>query len=332
MVVAITGSCGMIGSNLCHWLIDNTEHFIVGIDNKKGGYVENMPELSNRFHFRNFDLDCLSTLNSCFRHYKPDIVYHFAAYAAENLSPFIRNYNYINNLVCTANVVNACINHDVKRLVFASSIAVYGHGKPPFTEADMPIPNDPYGNAKLSCEIDIKIAGEQHGLDWCIVRPYNVYGIRQNISDKYRNVIGIFINQYLNQKPFTIFGDGSQKRAFTNVEDIMHPLYVAAISPNTSKQIINLGSTNKYTVKEVAEILQEIVCGGEIEYLDARHEVHNAYAQNYKAVAFLDFKETIPLYEGIKKMYNWCLKNRREPTKFNPEYEITKGMYKAWQR
>ncbi len=330
MTIAITGCAGCIGSNLCHWLINNTNHTVIGIDNLSGGWESNCPK-SERFIFIKCDAgDWL--LITQFRFYKPDIVYHAAAYAAENLSPFIRKYNYKNNLVATANIVNLCIEYDVKRLVFFSSIAVYGHGKTPYKETDIPTPNDPYAISKYACELDIKVAGEQHGLDWCIVRPYNVYGRRQNIKDKYRNVLGIFINQYLQGKPFTIFGDGSQIRNFTNVNDILYPLYLAGTSHRASKQIINLGSEMSYTVLEAAEILMEIIGGGDIQHIENRHEVHTASADNSKAYDILEYEHKTSLLKGLKDMYEWVLKNPCEGETIAPQYEITKGMYNAWKK
>ena len=96
-----------------------------------------------------------------------------------------------------------------------------GNGEIPFTEETPQIPIDPYGVAKLACEMDIKIAGEQHRLDWCIIRPHNVYGDKQNIWDVYRNVLGIWMYQLLNNEDITIYGDGTQTRAFSHIDDIL---------------------------------------------------------------------------------------------------------------
>jgi UDP-glucose 4-epimerase len=207
--ILITGVAGLIGSRMADWIIKNyPECEIIGIDNLSGGYKENIhPKV------KFYEIDCKDkTIQNVFETHKPTYVYHFAAYAAEGLSPFIRTYNYQNNLEATANIVNECIRHNVKRLVFTSTMAVYGHGNPPFDESHTPAPIDPYGIAKYACEMDIKVAGEQHGLDWCIIRPHNVYGNKQNIWDKYRNVLGIWMNQYMNNQPMTIFGDGEQNK------------------------------------------------------------------------------------------------------------------------
>jgi UDP-glucose 4-epimerase len=330
MKILITGCAGMIGSNLSHWFIEVTDFEIIGVDNLSGGWWANMP-VDKRFTFVKMDVGH-SFLDTVFLENKPDVVYHAAAYAAENLSPFIRKFNYTNNLVATANVVNCCIKHEVKRLVFFSSIAVYGHGKPPYKETDIPTPNDPYGIAKYACELDIKVAGEQHGLDWCIVRPFNVYGRRQNIKDKYRNVLGIFINQYLSGKPLTIFGDGSQVRCFTNVNDILHPLFNAGVIQQHSKKTYNLGSETPYTVKEAADMLIDVMGGGTIQYMDARHEVHTAMADSKLAQRCLSFySDKKPFKEGLKEMYEWVLNNHCAIETEAPEYEITKGMYNAWK-
>ena len=258
--VLITGVAGLLGSRLADWILENhPEVKVVGIDDLSGGYKENVDP---RVEFWQMNL-VTHPIENCFEVHKPDIVYHFAAYAAEGLSPFIRQYNYKNNLVATARIVNECIKHDVKRLVFTSTMAVYGHGNPPFDEADQPNPIDPYGIAKFACESDIQVAGEQHGLDWCIIRPHNVYGIKQNIWDKYRNVLGIWMYQYMNNESMTIFGDGEQKRAFSFIDDCLEPLWKAGVDPRASKEIINLGGTKYYTINEANQVLRDVIGNGE---------------------------------------------------------------------
>ena len=184
MNILITGVAGLLGSRLADWILENDPDVtVIGIDNLSGGYVEN---INSRVKFYKLDL-IRDSISDLFQKYDIDYVFHFAAYAAEGLSPFIRGFNYDNNLKSTARIVNQCIKHDVKRLIFTSTMAVYGHGEnQAFDEKQTPCPIDPYGVAKYACEMDIKIAGEQHGLDWCIIRPHNVYGAKQNIWDKYR--------------------------------------------------------------------------------------------------------------------------------------------------
>jgi UDP-glucose 4-epimerase len=329
MKILITGVAGLIGSRMADWIIDNhPEHEVIGIDNLSGGYKENIhPQV------KFYEIDCKDKgIKDIFEFYKPDYVYHFAAYAAEGLSPFIRIYNYQNNLEATANIVNECIKHDVKRLVFTSTMAVYGHGNPPFDESHTPAPIDPYGIAKYACEMDIKVAGEQHGLDWCIIRPHNVYGNKQNIWDKYRNVLGIWMNQYMNDLPMSIFGDGEQKRAFSFIDDCLEPLWKAAVDEKASKEIINLGSGTFYTINEANSILREVIGNGTYIHKEGRHEVKNAHPTWDKSVLLLDYKDITSLHNGLEIMWQWA-KNQPKREQFVwDSYEIEKGIYTFWKK
>src|SRR6056300_1269818 len=302
MKVLITGVAGLLGSRLADYLISEGVD-VIGIDNRSGGHIDNIHPNVN---FYNLDLQDKS-LRDIFKEHNPTYVYHFAAYAAEGLSPFVRTYNYNNNLVSTANVVNECIRHNVTRLIFTSTMAVYGHGSGGiFDEKQVPNPIDPYGVAKYACEMDIQIAGEQHGLDWCIIRPHNVYGIKQNIWDKYRNVLGIWMFQYLNGEKLTIFGDGLQTRAFSYIDDSLEPLWNAAVRPEASKQIINLGGIKEVSIKEACNTLIKIMGGGEISFEEERHEVKHSIPTWEKSVHILGFEHKTDLEEGLTKMWEWA--------------------------
>ena len=269
---------------------------------------------------------------------KSDYVYHFAAYAAEGLSPFIRSYNYDNNLKATARIVNECIKNDVKRLVFTSTLAVYGHGDGGiFDEKQQQAPIDPYGVAKYACEMDIQIAGEQHGLDYCIIRPHNVYGINQNIWDKYRNVLGIWMFQHLNKQPMTIFGNGDQTRAFSYIDDSLEPLWNAAIKPEASKEIINLGGIEEHSIIGASVILKEVMgeYGGkrpETIFLEGRHEVKHSIPTYQKSIDILGFEHKTSLKDGLREMYQWALKQPNRDRFVWPSYELDKGIYSFWKK
>jgi len=328
MTILITGVAGLLGSRFAQWLLDNTGHKVVGIDNLSGGYSEYIPK---GVDFNNFDCINQNNIGWVFRHYKPAIVYHFAAYAAEGLSPFIRMFNYENNLVATANIVNQCIKHKVDRLVFTSSMAVYGNGKSPFDESDSMAPIDPYGIAKMGCEMDIKIAGEQHGLDWCIVRPHNVFGPGQNIWDRYRNVLGIWMRQCIRGENITVFGDGEQIRAFTYIDNILRPLYLAGTSAKASNEIINLGGINYSTILMAAKIVAEVAnAEALIELLGGRHEVRLAYSTYRKSVDILEYREDVSFEDGIEKMWKWARNQPARKVKDMP-YEIEDKLYKFWE-
>ncbi len=328
--VLITGVAGLLGSRLADWIINNTNYEVVGIDDLSGGYSEN---INKKVKFYKFNLKNLDALEGVFKKEKISIVYHFAAYAAEGLSPFIRKYNYENNLITSSNLITCSIEYGIERFIFASSMAVYGDKyDPPFSENLKQAPNDPYGVAKYAVEMDLKIAFNQHGLKYTIIRPHNFYGINQNIWDKYRNVLGIWMYQILNGSNPTIFGDGLQVRAFSYVDDSVIPFWNASQNPKCIGEIINLGGIKEYTIKEACDSLINVT-GLNIKpvHLEPRHETKYAWATWDKSVELLDFKHKVDLNEGLTKMWEWA-KNQPNRDRFIwPKYELNKGLYEYWK-
>ena len=330
MKILITGVAGLLGSRLADYIIKNVPNAeVIGIDDLSGGYKENV---NPKVTFWQMNL-VEHPIENCFEEHKFDYVFHLAAYAAEGLSPFIRQYNYENNLVATARVVNQCIKHNVKRLIFTSTLAVYGHGEGGiFDEKQQPAPIDPYGVAKYGCEMDIQIAGEQHGLDWCIIRPHNVYGRNQNIWDKYRNVLGIWMYQHLNNQPMTIFGDGEQTRAFSCIDDIVEPLWKSAILPTASKEIINLGGVEEWTVNKASEVLRKVIGSGEVVYKEGRHEVKHAIPTWQKSIDILGFQHKTNFEDGLRDMWEWAQKQPKREQFVWDSYELDNGIYSFWKK
>ena len=331
MKVLITGVAGLLGSRLADWIIENKPEVEVwGFDDLSGGYLENV---NPKVNFLNINLVTDSDyINDVFDDQKFDYVFHFAAYAAEGLSPFIRTYNYDNNLRATALIVNECIKNNIQRLVFTSTLAVYGYQDGNvFDENQVPKPIDPYGVAKYGCEMDIQIAGEQHGLDWCIIRPHNVYGVKQNIWDKYRNVLGIWMFQHLNGEPMTIFGDGEQTRAFSFIDDSIEPLWNSAVLPKASKQIINLGGTKEISINEASSVLMKVIGDGSRVYLEERHEVKHSIPTYQKSIDILGFEHKTDLEEGLTKMWEWAKQQPKRKRFVWPFYELDKGIYSYWK-
>lgn len=325
--ILITGVAGLLGSRLADYLVDN--HEVIGIDDLSGGYLEN---INSKVNFYKINLASSSELENIFQKHKPEYVFHLAAYAAEGLSPFIRKFNYENNLISTTRLINESIKHNIKRFIFTSSMAVYGKAITPFKESYIPDPIDPYGVAKYACEMDIKIAGEQHGLDWCIIRPHNVYGIKQNIWDKYRNVLGIWMYNILNDKPITIYGDGNQERAFSYIDDCLPYFWKSAILPECSKQIFNMGGDTKTTINEAAHTLLKIVGKHPIVYLEGRHEVKHAWVTHEKIKNVLGFESKTTLEEGLKVMWEWAKTQPNKERKEWSSYELEKGIYSFWKK
>ena len=330
MKVLITGVAGLLGSRLADWIIENKpEVDVIGVDDLSGGYLENINPKVELWQMNLVE----HPIENIFEFHKIDYVFHFAAYAAEGLSPFIRCYNYDNNLKATAKIVNECIKHDVKRLVFTSTLAVYGHGNGGiFDESQQQAPIDPYGVAKYGCEMDIQIAGEQHGLDWCIIRPHNVYGVKQNIWDKYRNVLGIWMYQHLNGEDLTIFGDGEQTRAFSYIDDTLEPLWNSAVRKEASKEIINLGGIEEISINEASSVLLQVLGKGTRTYLEPRHEVKHSIPTFQKSIDLLGFEHKTDLVEGLTQMWEWAKEQPIRERFVWPEYELDKGIYSFWKK
>ena len=329
--ILITGVAGLLGSRLSDWVINNTNYEVVGIDDLSGGFTEN---INPKVKFYKFNLTNLEKLKEVFKKENIEIIYHFAAYAAEGLSPFIRKFNYENNVIASSNLITCSIEFSIKRFIFASSMAVYGEKyEPPFHEDLLQAPIDPYGIAKYAVEMDLKIASDQHGLNYTIIRPHNFYGINQNIWDKYRNVLGIWMYQILNKESPTIFGDGSQVRAFSYVDDSVIPFWNASQNDNCKGQIINLGGTKEYSISEACNILINVT-GQNIKpaYLEPRHESKYAWATWDKSIKLLGFEHKVNLEEGVGKMWEWAKKQPNRERYVWPEYELNKGLYEYWKR
>jgi UDP-glucose 4-epimerase len=328
MRVLITGVAGFLGSRLADWIIEHIpDAEVIGIDNLSGGYKENLHDLVEFFPVDILD----DKVSEVFSTYRPDYVFHFAAFAAEGLSPFVRSHNYRNNLEATSKIVTECIKNDVTRLIFSSTMGVYGDNPTPFYESDQPNPIDPYGIAKYACELDIRVAGEHHGLDWCIIRPHNVYGIKQNIWDRYRNVLGIWMYQHVNGLPMTIYGDGEQTRAFSYIDDCLEPLWKSSQESSCSKQIINLGGTKHYSMNEANEIIREVMGGGTLSYKEKRYEVKNAYSSYQKSIDLLGYNDKTSLIDGLTTMWNWVKTQPNRVSKRFDHYELDKGLYSFWK-
>jgi UDP-glucose 4-epimerase len=260
-----------------------------------------------------------------------DYVYHLAAYAAEGLSHFIRRFNYTNNLVGSVNLINEAVKHRVRCFVFTSSIAVYGAGQLPMTEELAPRPEDPYGISKYAVELDLAAAHQMWGLNTIVFRPHNVYGEHQNIGDRYRNVIGIFMNQIMQGEPMTIFGDGSQTRAFSYIDDVA-PLIARSVHVEAAHNgIFNIGADTPYSVSQLAHaIAGAFDVEARIRYLPARHEVLHAYASHEKARHTFGAGPAVGLETGITRMAVWARRVGSRRSRSFGAIEVFEKMPPVW--
>jgi len=339
--VLVTGGAGFIGSHLADYLLNQNFNVIV-LDDLSGGFLENVECVQSAKEPSNVQRDAIFVrgsildqplVDALFRQYRFTCVYHLAAYAAEGLSHFIKRFNYTNNLVGSVNLINAAVNYGTKCFVFTSSMAVYGSAQVPFTEDMQPQPEDSYGISKYAVEQELAITKDLFGLDYVIFRPHSVFGPRQNIGDRYRNVVGIFMNQILQGQPMTIFGDGMQMRAFSYIDDVVPIIAAAPQTPQAIGQVFNIGGDQPYTIDRLAHVVAGAIgvpC--QIEHLEERHEVKFAYCSHDRVRKVFGCTPQTPLEEGVAKMAEWAQKHGARTSKKFANIEIEKNLPASWRK
>jgi UDP-glucose 4-epimerase len=328
-VSLVTGGAGFMGSHVAAQLIRDGHQTVV-LDDLSGGFADNVPAGATFIEGSILDHQLIDRI---FKEYSFRYVYHLAAYAAEGLSHFIKRFNYHNNLIGSVNIINASVNYGVNCLVFTSSIAIYGSGQPPLREDMVPVPEDSYGIAKLSVEQELKVSHEMFNLDYIIFRPHNVYGERQNIGDRYRNVIGIFMNQILRGEPLTIFGDGTQVRAFTHINDIAPTIAASVDVRDARNQIFNIGTDVPYTINDMAVIVAEAMgAKADLLHLDPRNEVKIAFSDHSKAERVFGKTSQTAFVDGVRAMANWVKSHGARESNVFEDIEVRKNLPASWAR
>jgi UDP-glucose 4-epimerase len=329
MRALVTGAAGFIGSHVAdHCLALGMD--VVATDDLSGGFIDNVPREAV---WVQGDLRSQRFVKGLWQTHGPfDYVYHLGAYAAEGLSHFIRAYNYSTNLVASMHLLNEAVKSKARCFVFTSSIAVYGKNQLPMTEDLVPQPEDPYGISKYAVELDLRAAHEMFGLNHVIFRPHNVYGERQNIADRYRNVIGIFMNQLLQDQPLTVFGDGRQTRAFSHVDDVAPVIARAPLVPAAAGGVFNIGADTPYTILELAE---EIAAAFDrpcrLKHLPPRNEVVHAFSDHSKLHRVFNPPPAVDLKTGIRRMAEWVkARGPATPVKFS-DIEIRDKLPASWE-
>ena len=328
--ILVTGGAGFIGSHVADALIARG-HEVYVLDDLSGGFRENVPGAATFVQGSVADADAVDRLfaRARFTH-----VYHLAAYAAEGLSHFIKRFNYTNNVIGSVNLLNASITSGVETFVFASSIAVYGAGPElPMREAASPDPEDSYGIAKYAIELELRACRAMFGLDYVIFRPHNVFGPRQNIGDRYRNVIGIFMNQILQGQPMTIFGDGTQTRAFSYIADVA-PIMAEAIDVASARnEVFNIGADTPCTLNDlVGAVAAAMGVEADVIHLAPRLEVQHAYSTHDKIRDVFGERPQVSLQDGLKEMAAWVRGHGARQSAPFTGIEILKHLPAAWQR
>lgn len=326
--VLVTGAAGFIGSHVCAHLL-RQGHKVMGLDDLSGGFRDQVPA---GVEFVEGSVTDEFLVQELFARHRFDYVFHLAAYAAEGLSHFIKRFNYTNNLLGSVNLINAAVNHEVKCFVFTSSIAVYGRNQLPMSEELVPQPEDPYGIAKYAVELDLREAHEMFALNHVIFRPHNVYGENQNLGDRYRNVIGIFMNQIMQGQPMTIFGDGQQTRAFSYIDDVAPVIAASITRPACYNQVFNVGADQAYSVAELARVVARAMgAKAAVKHLDARNEVVHAFSAHEKVRKYFgDLIRNVSLEDGVARMVAWAKKAGARQGKPFAGVEVRKNMPPSW--
>lgn len=337
MRILVTGAAGFMGSHLVNFLIKKERHEVFAVDDLSGGYEENV---DSRAHFTKLDLRDRKKVEEYIEKVRPDLLYYLAADASEGRSQFTPLSSTERNYLAYMYTIVPSISYGLKKVVLTSSMSVYGAQKPPFSEDMLKKPEDIYGIAKSAMEDATQVLAKVHGFEYVIVRPHNVYGPKQNLADPYRNVIAIFINCLLHNKRFYIYGDGNQKRAFTYIDDFTPYFAQSGFSKDVNGEVINIGPKEEHTINELADIVLKVFFPNsnvpkhlKPQYLPLRpQEVMEAYCTNSKAAKLLNYRTTVVLEEGVRKMVQWA--KEKGPQKFKyleGGVELkTKDLPKTW--
>lgn len=320
MHIFITGVAGFLGSNLAEFYI-NKGHKVSGIDNLVGGDMENVPSEVN-FHEGNCeDLDLMTKITND----NVDVLCHSAAYAHEGLSSVSPTLICSNNVTGSTSVFTAAIKNNVKRIVFCSSMARYGNIKVPFTEDDVLNPVDPYGVSKVAAEEILKILCKTHNVEYNIAVPHNIIGPKQKFNDPFRNVVSIMTNLMLQKREPIIYGDGFQKRCFSDIEDCIFCLDKLIMDKNIVSQTVNIGPDEEFiTINELFQKLSNKLQFNKkpIYYADRPNEVKHAFCSSNKARKILNYKTTVSLDESIEKVINYIKEKGVREFEYNYKLEI----------
>lgn len=306
--IVVTGAAGFIGSWISRELAKQGHH-VFGVDDLSGGSMDNLPDEDDFEFYRNSCND-EEAMEYLFREFQPEYVYHLAANAREGASFFQPVSIVKRNILAYSVVLMNAIKYGVKRMVLFSSMSVYGSQQAPFTEDMSRQPVDIYGLQKANMEEMTEMLSRSHGIEYVIIRPHNVFGPGQCLSDIHRNVFGIWFNKLLREEPITIYGDGSQTRAFSYIEDSL-PCYLKAIEPEIpSGTIVNIGGDRPISIRNAANLA--IAAMGynyeyPIEFLPGRHqEVKHAYTDHTLARSMFGLKDKHSIAEGLIKMAEWA--------------------------
>jgi UDP-glucose 4-epimerase len=320
MHIFITGIAGFLGSNLAEYYL-RKNFKVSGCDNLIGGSLDNID--TNKINFFKADCEDFEKMKKIIK--GVDILCHAAAYAHEGLSSFSPVLISNNNVTGSVSVFTAAIFNKVKRIVYCSSMARYGKIKIPYKEEDELKPVDPYGVSKVAAENILKILSETHGIEYNIAVPHNIIGPRQKYDDPYRNVVSIMINLMLQNRSPIIYGDGNQKRTFSDIDDCIYCLDKLLTDPSIVSKVVNIGPDEEFiTINELYRLLSnKLKFNLEPRYLEDRpNEVKEATCSADIARKLLGYKTTVSLDRSLDKVIDYIKKKGPKNFEYNYPLEI----------
>jgi len=321
MKIFITGIAGFLGSQIAQRLVDEG-HQVSGCDNLIGGYLDNVPQ---DVDFHQVDCTYLNAMKKLT--HGVEVVIHTACTAYEGLSVFSPHLVTHNTFQISSTVFTACAANKVKRVINCSSMARYGRQATfPFTEDMIPNPIDPYGIAKLGAEKVLEVLANVHGFEFVHLVPHNIIGVHQKYDDPFRNVAAIMINLMLRGQQPIIYGDGMQKRCFTDVRDILPSFVRALTSSDVVSQTINIGPDEEFiTIRELADVIADVLNFKNLKpiFVDPRpQEIKYAACSAAKARKILGYETHYSLKESIKEMASWIEKRGTRKFRYHLDIEI----------
>lgn len=310
--ILITGGAGFIGSNIIDYLISNNHQNIIVLDNLSTGNLSNIENYLSKINLINGDItnfeDCLNATANC------DIVLHQAALGSvpRSIENPLDTHN--TNVTGFVNMLQASKQNKVTRFVYASSSSVYGDDQNlPKVESKVGKPLSPYAVSKKANELYAEVFADLYKLEVIGLRYFNVFGPKQNPNGPYAAVIPIFINAILKSKCASIFGDGSNRRDFTYIDNVVQANILAATTQNKNalNQVYNIAYGSTKSVNDLYTFIkQKLASEINANYLPPRvGEIKDSFASITKANELLNYKPTVNLEEGIEKAINWYKQN-----------------------
>jgi len=306
----VTGGAGFIGSNMVRFLLDKGETVRV-LDNFATGKRENLAEVAEQIELIAGDIRDVAAVTRAVA--GADVVYHLAALGSVPRSIADPCTSHDVNVNGTFNVLEACRQAGVRRVVFASSSSVYGQSPVLPQHEGLPLaPISPYAATKATGEMYCQAFHNAYGLQSACLRYYNVFGPRQDPASQYAAAVPLFVAALLRDRPPRIFDDGEQSRGFTYIDNVMQANWLAATAPELHGEAMNISTANAVTVNEVVGAIARLLGKEHIqpEYAPPRPgDIKHSLADVRRARELIGYEPTVSFAEGIERAINWYRAN-----------------------